>query len=110
MPIALIGVAGLLGLVVTTSPSPDTVMLGEASVHRSEWRASTFSRSTQAEAALAVDGKGNIFAAWSSRRQRAGHYGVYGQRFTPEGVAVDAQGNVYGAEVGPRTLKKYVKR
>jgi DNA-binding beta-propeller fold protein YncE len=27
-----------------------------------------------------------------------------------EGVAVDAQGNVYGAEVGPRGLKKYVKR
>src|SRR5690606_32879381 len=27
-----------------------------------------------------------------------------------EGVAVDALGNVYGAEVGPRTLRRYVKR
>jgi sugar lactone lactonase YvrE len=27
-----------------------------------------------------------------------------------EGVAVDAAGNVYGAEVGPRAVKKYVKR
>jgi sugar lactone lactonase YvrE len=27
-----------------------------------------------------------------------------------EGVAVDAAGNVYGAEVGPRALKRYVKR
>ena len=27
-----------------------------------------------------------------------------------EGVAVDAQGNVYGAEVGNRALKKYVKK
>jgi DNA-binding beta-propeller fold protein YncE len=27
-----------------------------------------------------------------------------------EGVAVDAKGNVYGAEVGPRALKRYVKR
>ena len=27
-----------------------------------------------------------------------------------EGVAVDAMGNVYGAEVGPRMLRKYVKR
>jgi DNA-binding beta-propeller fold protein YncE len=27
-----------------------------------------------------------------------------------EGVAVDAMGNVYGAEVGPRALKQYVKR
>ena len=27
-----------------------------------------------------------------------------------EGVAVDAQGNIYGAEVGQRALKRYVKR
>jgi hypothetical protein len=27
-----------------------------------------------------------------------------------EGVAADAEGNVYGAEVGPRALKKYVKK
>jgi sugar lactone lactonase YvrE len=27
-----------------------------------------------------------------------------------EGVAVDAQGNVYGAEVGPRKVQKYVKK
>jgi len=27
-----------------------------------------------------------------------------------EGVAVDAKGNVYGAEVGPKALKKYVKK
>jgi sugar lactone lactonase YvrE len=27
-----------------------------------------------------------------------------------EGVAVDALGNVYGAEVGPRTVRKYVPR
>jgi hypothetical protein len=26
-----------------------------------------------------------------------------------EGVAVDKHGNVYGAEVGPRALKKYVR-
>jgi sugar lactone lactonase YvrE len=27
-----------------------------------------------------------------------------------EGVAVDLEGNVYGAEVGPRMLRKYLKR
>lgn len=27
-----------------------------------------------------------------------------------EGVAVDAAGNIYGAEVGPRAIKKYVKK
>ena len=28
----------------------------------------------------------------------------------PEGVAADAQGNVYAAEVGPRSFKKYVRK
>ena len=27
-----------------------------------------------------------------------------------EGVAADANGNVYGAEVGPKMLRKYVKK
>ena len=27
-----------------------------------------------------------------------------------EGVAVDNAGNIYGAEVGPRAVKKYVKK
>ena len=27
-----------------------------------------------------------------------------------EGVAVDADGNIYGAEVGPRAVKKYTKK
>ena len=27
-----------------------------------------------------------------------------------EGVAVDSAGNVYGAEVGPKALKKYIKK
>ena len=27
-----------------------------------------------------------------------------------EGVAVDAAGNIYGAEVGPKALNKYVKK
>jgi hypothetical protein len=27
-----------------------------------------------------------------------------------EGVAVDAAGNIYGAEVGPRQVVKYVKK
>jgi len=27
-----------------------------------------------------------------------------------EGVAVDAAGNIYGAEVGPKALKRYEKK
>jgi hypothetical protein len=33
-----------------------------------------------------------------------------GATSTAEGVAVDSEGNIYGAEVGPRDLKKYVKK
>ena len=33
-----------------------------------------------------------------------------GSSSAAEGVAVDHEGNVYGAEVGPRDLKKYVKQ
>jgi sugar lactone lactonase YvrE len=33
-----------------------------------------------------------------------------GSTSAAEGVAVDRQGNIYGAEVGPMDLKKYVKK
>ena len=33
-----------------------------------------------------------------------------GGTLAAEGVAVDAAGNIYGAEVGPKALKKYVKK
>lgn len=33
-----------------------------------------------------------------------------GTTSTSEGIAVDSQGNIYGAEVGPKDLKKYVKK
>jgi sugar lactone lactonase YvrE len=33
-----------------------------------------------------------------------------GGTLAAEGVAVDSAGNIYGAEVGPRALKKYVKK
>jgi hypothetical protein len=40
----------------------------------------------------------------------AGPEAAKGGTSAAEGVAVDAQGNVYGAEVGPTDVKKYVKR
>ena len=33
-----------------------------------------------------------------------------GGTLAAEGVAVDSQGNIYGAEVGPRKLQRYVKK
>ena len=33
-----------------------------------------------------------------------------GGTLAAEGVVVDAAGNIYGAEVGPRAVKKYIKK
>ena len=35
---------------------------------------------------------------------------TWGSTSAAEGVAVDARGNIYGAEVGPKAVKKYVKK
>ena len=49
-----------------------------------------------------VDGKAVMTEA-------AGAAGARGT-LAAEGVAVDADGNIYGAEVGPKAVKKYVKK
>ncbi len=50
-----------------------------------ELRANTFTGNLQERSALAVDRSGNLLAAWASRRQEAGTYGVFAQRFDPLG-------------------------
>ncbi|UCD75725.1 MAG: hypothetical protein JSV91_02185 [Phycisphaerales bacterium] len=67
------------------------VPISEDSYHRYEWRASTFAPSGQTEAAVDVTSDGNILVTWSSRRQQGGQYGVYAQRFTPQGVALGSE-------------------
>jgi len=81
-------VALLSGAAVSTA---DVVRIGEDTWNRYEWQASTFAPSSQAEPALAVDQAGNITVVWSSRRQQAGQYGVYAQRFAPNGVAIGSE-------------------
>jgi len=76
------------GLALAGAAAADAVRIGEDEWQRTEWRASTFGVSSQAEAALAVDHEGNIVVVWSSRRQQVGQYGVYAQRFDPKGVAI----------------------
>ena len=50
-----------------------------------------------------VDGK--VVAKMSDPTKK-----VPGGTLAAEGVAVDSQGNIYGAEVGPRKLQRYVKK
>ena len=52
---------------------------------RQEIRLSEFSPSAQAAVSLAEDGEGGLLAAWDSRRQQNGSYGVYGRRVGPLG-------------------------
>ena len=56
-------------------------------------------------------GEGVTFA--DGGRQAGPHQGRRhagpGGTLAAEGVAVDAAGNIYGAEVGPRKVQKYVK-
>jgi len=54
----------------------------------------------------ARDGKVVAFIPEPETRKRPEFTGTS----AAEGVAADAQGNVYGAEVGPRALKRYVKK
>jgi streptogramin lyase len=54
----------------------------------------------------AKDGKVTAFIPDPETRKRPEFTGTS----AAEGVAADAQGNVYGAEVGPRALKRYVKK
>ena len=56
----------------------------------------------------AKDGKVEYFIPDPETRTRTGD-GFTGTS-AAEGVAVDAAGNVYGAEVGPKAVKKYVKK
>lgn len=85
-----IGTAVVLLSCVAASRA-DVVRAGEDAWNRYEWRASTFAVSSQSESALALDDEGNLTVVWSSRRQQAGQYGVYAQRFAPNGVAIGAE-------------------
>ena len=58
-------------------------------------------RLTRIEAAVKNDGTVTAFIPDPAER---------GSTSGAEGVAVDADGNIYGAEVGPRDVKKYVPR
>ena len=86
--------AGLAALLLGTAAFADTVRIADQKHTRYEWRASTYSLSAQAEAAIAVDPAGRTVAVWSSRRQQGGKYGVYAQRFDANGVALGSETEV----------------
>ena len=83
----------LAGLLMSATPAQQAATASaEAPTDRVlELRANTYTRSTQADGALDIAPNGNVFVAWSSRRQEMGSYGVFGQVF-------DALGRPIGTE------------
>ena len=95
MNLAIRTTACLLGLLILSPTfAQEQVSVGGNDLCCYEFRASTFTLSSQSEAALDADPVGNLIAVWSSRRQQEGHYGVYAQRFTPEGIALGTETQV----------------
>lgn len=92
-PLHLVLAAGLLAgpSAAQVSSDPPIRLADPAHHHASEFRASTFSHSTQAEPSIAVAPDGAMTAVWSSRRQQGGRYGVYAQRFDADGVVLGGE-------------------
>lgn len=85
---AVIAAAALLRLAPAHGAA---IKVADSAYHRYEWRANTFTYSSQEEPAVDVDAEGNFVVVWSSRRQQNGRYGIYAQRFTPRGVALGSE-------------------
>jgi hypothetical protein len=63
----------------------------------SEFRANTFTASTQSRAGVAMDAQGNYVLVWDSYTQETGAlagYGIYGQRYNSAGVPVGGEFHV----------------
>ena len=61
---------------------------------RHEVRVNSFTASEQASAGLAAAADGGLAVVWESRRQQQGSYGVYLQRFAPDGRPLDGETQV----------------
>jgi hypothetical protein len=80
------GAAVPLGAVAAnTAPNiGGAVALGQG-LRQIEFRANTFTKNNQTDAAVGIDGSGNLLVVWGSRRQEGGNWGVFGQRLDPLG-------------------------
>ncbi len=84
-----------LGALAACSSSTSTLQQADGSISTSisetsayDVRASVFSSSSQAHAALAAGADGRLMVAWDSRRQEGGTYGVFARSFDAAGNAL----------------------
>lgn len=76
------GALALLGL----DRGTDRVEIGDRLYDRVELRLNAFTSSSQANVSLDMDADGNVVAAWDSRRQQEGTYGVYARWIAADGT------------------------
>lgn len=87
LPYLAVGIVVVLGaiLVAAWGRSGDRVQLASRDFDRIEVQLNTFTGSSQAEIALAMARDGRIVAAWDSRRQDQGTYGIFARWVDPSG-------------------------
>ncbi|MEQ8764160.1 MAG: hypothetical protein RL885_09545 [Planctomycetota bacterium] len=103
------GVFLLGGVAWAVSPedeSPDASSVAPVSDHRViEAQANTWTQNRQWKVALDADSEGHLLVAWGSRRQEAGTFGVFAQRFDVLGrrLGTEIHVNEYlpGAQTNP---------
>jgi len=80
----LIAAAAILLLAM---PDTETLRSGDLSFSVRDVQLNTFTKSLQECVTLGMDSGGEILAAWESRRQEAGTYGVFARRIDEKGIA-----------------------
>jgi hypothetical protein len=96
-----IPVGGLTAALMAGPPCPTNCSaasspgVADAQTHRAiETKANTYTRYSQTHAALDADADGNVLVVWASKRQEAGSWGVFAQRFDPLGRRVGTETRV----------------
>lgn len=73
------------------------------SMKRIQLQANTFTENRQQDASIAFDGAGNSLVVWGSRRQEAGDFGIFAQRFDPWGRRLGVEMHINQSMAGQQT-------
>jgi len=81
----------ILSALLLSATVAEEIRAGGQNYLRQELRLNEFSGSAQARVALARDEDGGLLAAWDSRRQEEGSYGVYARRLDERGLGLSEE-------------------
>ncbi len=83
-----------VAVAVLAPHATDRIAIGDRSFDRTELRLNDHTGSRQGNVSLDMDASGNVVAAWDSRRQQDGTYGVYARAIDASGVLSDREQQV----------------